>query len=417
MSVFEYIIAFMLLHTVFYLLYRLVFSKTRYFEFNRWYLLSALPLSAAIPFIDFSVATYVPQVLVLETFYVNTVQSSQTSFFTSESSFEILWMVYLLGSGLMLSLSVLSVQRMFKMCSESDKKIGSSGTYYQHKSLRKSFSFFAWVFISETEENVPLVCQHEYVHVKHWHSIDKIILQLFRIVFWFHPIWKLYEKSIDETHEYIVDQEISNSVDKNTYVKILLGQLMGVSGFPMTSGFSDKSILKRRIMMMNQSKKRSWGYYLLLVPVLMAMLVVVSCTKGTDTMSDNGDNGIISETAQKEALHANQVDEFPMTENCSESDKKNCFRTAIMEHLTKELSYPEAMKDTGVNDRLYVTFVIDKTGKTNNVKVERGGENHELLRAEALRVVKSIPQFIPAMKDGKAVAMKFAVPIVFKDQA
>lgn len=411
MNVFQYILAFTLLSTAFYILYRFSFAKTGYFECNRWYLIGALLFSAFIPLIDFNVEAYIPQTVLLETLYVDTVQSSYQFLVETSSTFEILWAVYFTGAGFALVLSLIAIYKIIKIKLNSSRKESSFGTYYAHKTIRRSFSFFNWVFINEAEENIEVVSQHEYVHVRNWHSIDKLILQLFRIVFWFHPIWNLYEKSIDETHEYIVDSELSKSIDKNTYVSILLGQLMGVSGILLTSGFSDKSILKRRIMMMNQSKKRNWRNYLLLVPTLMAMLVTISCTKA-DTASDSKDQ-VYEARLQEKSLKANQVDQFPMTANCNETNKNDCFTKAIMNHLMGELTYPKALEEMGINDKLFINFIVDKEGNISNAKVIRGGE-HELFRTEALRVVNSIPQFIPAMKDGKAVAMEFTVPIVFK---
>lgn len=412
MNVLEYIIAFMLLSTAFYLLYRYSFSKLSYFEFNRWYLLATLPLSALLPLIDFNVKTYVPKTVLLEIFYADTVAPTYQKMIASTNSFDTLWIFYGLGFLFMLSYTLVSIFKMFRIREQSIKKASLFGDYYQHKAIQKAFSFFNWVFVNENEAYVDIVCKHEFIHVKKWHSVDKIVLQLFRIVFWFHPILKYYEKAIDETHEYIVDNEISDSIDKNTYANILLGQLMGVSGFPMTSGFSDKSILKRRIMMMNQSKKRSWKSYLLLIPVLMVMLVAVSCTKGTENPPENEQK--YQAKLEQKALKANQVDVFPSTANCDEVDEKMCFQKAIMNHLQGELTYPKELQEKGLNDRVYITFVIDKTGKVKDAKVERGGEKDELFRTEALRVVNTIPQFIPAKKDGKAVAMQFAVPIVFK---
>ena len=412
MNVFLYIIAFMLLSTAFYLLYRFSFAKTGYFEFNRWYLMGSLLCSAFIPLIDFNVESYVPRAITLETYYIGKLESSYQLFTGGIASFEILWTIYFIGCLIAIGFAGTAIYKIIQIKRNSILKESSFGSYYAHKSIPRSFSFFKWVFIAEEEENIKVVCEHEYIHVRYWHSLDKLLLQLFRIVFWFHPIWRLYEKSIDETHEYIVDNELSKRIDKHTYVSILLGQLMGVSGILLTSGFSDKSILKRRIMMMNQSKKRNWRNYLLLVPTLMAMLVSISCAKGTDTASDLKDQAV-QERLQEKSLKANEVDQFPTTENCTETDKNNCFTKAVMSHLMNELKYPAALKEEGISDKIFISFVIDKEGKVSKSKVVRGG-NHDLFKEEALRVVNNMPQFIPAMKNGKAVAMEFTVPIVFK---
>ena len=66
----------------------------------------------------------------------------------------------------------------------------------------------------------------------------------------------------------------------------------------------------------------------------------------------------------------------------------------------------------GVQEKIYVKFVIDKTGSIINVKVVRGDDKY--LREEAVRLVKSIPKMTPANQRGKPVSINYTIPINFQ---
>jgi len=84
---------------------------------------------------------------------------------------------------------------------------------------------------------------------------------------------------------------------------------------------------------------------------------------------------------------------------------------AMYEYLAKNLSYPAAAKDAGIQGIVYVTFVIIETGKVTGVKLLRGigGGCDE----EALRVVESMPYWNAGTQRGKKVKVQFNLPIRF----
>ena len=65
----------------------------------------------------------------------------------------------------------------------------------------------------------------------------------------------------------------------------------------------------------------------------------------------------------------------------------------------------------GIEERIIVEFDVSKQGKIANAKVVRGQDKH--LKAEALRLVNSMPDLIPAMHRGKAINCTFEIPISF----
>ena len=85
----------------------------------------------------------------------------------------------------------------------------------------------------------------------------------------------------------------------------------------------------------------------------------------------------------------------------------------MMKYIQSNLKYPEAAKAAGAEGKAFVQFVVKADGSISDVQVMRSTGN-ESLDAEALRVVKAMPKWRPAMNKGKVVNVKFVLPIVYK---
>lgn len=80
--------------------------------------------------------------------------------------------------------------------------------------------------------------------------------------------------------------------------------------------------------------------------------------------------------------------------------------------ISQNVKYPEIAKENGVTGKVFVQFVIDKDGKVTNVEVVRSVDPY--LDKEAVRVVKSMPDWKPGSQRGKPVKVSFNIPINFK---
>jgi len=105
---------------------------------------------------------------------------------------------------------------------------------------------------------------------------------------------------------------------------------------------------------------------------------------------------------------------FPGCENVSKEERYVCFQQGIMKHIRKNFKYPAIAKEMGISEKIFVQFVIDKSGNITNSLVVRGEDRH--LKKEALRLVNSIPKLKAAKQRGKPVPCSFTVPINFKLQ-
>jgi hypothetical protein len=108
------------------------------------------------------------------------------------------------------------------------------------------------------------------------------------------------------------------------------------------------------------------------------------------------------------------IDEVPVYPGCSgtNEDLKKCMSKKITQHVSKNFNINLAQK-LGLSagkKRISVQFKIDKDGNTANIKVRAP---HPKLQEEAKRIIKLLPKMQPGKQDGKAVNVRYNLPIVF----
>ncbi|HQO48925.1 MAG TPA: energy transducer TonB [Bacteroidales bacterium] len=83
----------------------------------------------------------------------------------------------------------------------------------------------------------------------------------------------------------------------------------------------------------------------------------------------------------------------------------------MMGFIAKNIKYPPMARESGIQGRVFVNFVVEPDGRVSNVKVLRGigGGCDE----EAIRVVESMPKWTPGRQRGKAVRVSFNLPVRF----
>ena len=84
----------------------------------------------------------------------------------------------------------------------------------------------------------------------------------------------------------------------------------------------------------------------------------------------------------------------------------------LMKYIQDHLKYPVIAAENGIQGRVIVRFVVSKTGEIQDVTVLRGVDSS--LDKEAVRVIKSMPKWIPGKQNGNNVAVYFTVPVMFK---
>ena len=86
----------------------------------------------------------------------------------------------------------------------------------------------------------------------------------------------------------------------------------------------------------------------------------------------------------------------------------------LMKFLSTHIKYPVVAEENGIQGRVIATFVVERDGSISDVKVIKSVDPS--LDKEAIRVLKSMPKWIPGKQNGAAVRVKYTVPVTFRLQ-
>ncbi len=135
----------------------------------------------------------------------------------------------------------------------------------------------------------------------------------------------------------------------------------------------------------------------------------------------------ITEQEQKQATgQAVEVKYVPVEVEEEEPEEQQIFQVVeempefpggmaeCLKFLGKNIKYPTISQENGVQGKVIVQFVVNKDGSIVDPVVVRSVDPY--LDKEALRVIKTMPKWKPGKQRGKAVRVKYTVPVTFKLQ-
>ena len=116
---------------------------------------------------------------------------------------------------------------------------------------------------------------HEIEHARQSHTIDIILIELFKVFYWFNPVYLLYERAIRINHEYLADNGvISDNSDIRNYADKLLNLITCSSNMSLTSG-SNNSFTKLRLIMMAESSSGRFVYGVR-IAITLCMVIILT---------------------------------------------------------------------------------------------------------------------------------------------
>jgi hypothetical protein len=142
-------------------------------------------------------------------------------------------------------------------------------------------SFFSYIFWKDKhDKSDPIqktIMDHEMVHVRQWHSLDVVIMEIMVIIKWFNPLVYLFRNSLKKTHEFIADKYVTDQMgDKLTYASILIANSASNKVPPISNHFYGN--IKERIQMlgMKQSAHIQKIKYLTIIPLTLILFSLFS---------------------------------------------------------------------------------------------------------------------------------------------
>ena len=116
----------------------------------------------------------------------------------------------------------------------------------------------------------------------------------------------------------------------------------------------------------------------------------------------DGKQSMDETTEDEEVLVFRVVDDMPEFQGGEKAMRK---------YIAKNVQYPVSAKEKGIEGKVFITFTVSKNGNVENAKVVRSV--HSLLDKEALRVIKSMPDWNPGKQRGEKVDVEFTIPVNF----
>ncbi len=241
--------------------YMVFLEKEKMHQFNRFYLLLGLIIALIAPLVTvgYLESTEVP---------AKTSTAVVTNFETSLSpvlsqSFDwtsIILLAYFVVFSFLSVRFLNNVIDFIKTIKNSD-----STTYRKNRLVLVEkrvlpHTFLNFIFLNKDDYQNKRIEEalftHEMTHAQELHSLDVLLVELAKVVFWFNPVLLWYKKAIQLNHEFIADQKVINSlINTKEYQSLLLQKASGNKEIYLASNINF-SLTKKRLQMMTKSHSR-----------------------------------------------------------------------------------------------------------------------------------------------------------------
>ena len=401
----------------FFLVYRVFLSSDTLYSRNRVYILFSLIASFILPLITLQVTSQLNLSFfggVLSEIFVSGItgdSSSGVQDISAFSAYKWSFIIYIAGViffGLKLIFDFLELFFLI-----TGQKTDGNRIIRFHGLNTAGFSVFGHVFVNdrltpgETEE----IIKHEQNHLNHNHSFDIVLLEIVKVFQWFNPVIHLFSRSLRAVHEFQADEGcLSMGTSVNSYQKLLMNQVFKSKIFTITNSFSNPSLIKKRMIMMTKKRSKALANLklLMVLPVVAAvMFFISSCVQNNKT--DAGME-IAPPPPPPPPPPVGDISEDPPFVEVDELPVFKGGEAGLMQYIAENTRYPENAKNKGITGKVIVRFAVEADGSVDKISILKGVDPE--LDMEAIRVVQTLPKFEkPGIKDGKPVAVWFAIPI------
>lgn len=324
-------------------LYYLFLAKEKTLIFNRFYLIFSLIFSVAIPFFTIQAPEIKQEKapIIFEEAPVEAVLVSQETSIQSVGYSQILLFLYGIITAIFLVKLIVSFIKI--------KKIKGRKMVYKSRSLvlvEKNvapFSFWKTIYISEksfAEGKIDdQIFLHEEIHIRQKHSLDLLLAEVVKAIFWFNPFVYLYKNAIVSNHEFLADEEvITKNKNIKNYQELVLKEVLKQQNLSLTHQFNFKNTKKRFIMMTKQNSKFAKAKRFLAIPVF----VIAALAFAEKVYGNENSKSVISNSDKITSLITS---ENPLSEYLEMSKKyEDIIKTKNFERFDKEVPTSEKKK-------------------------------------------------------------------------
>ena len=437
---------------LFYLFHKLLMSRDTFHTFNRFAILSMMLLSLVLPLVHLSLdseAGINRGTVALEGLVAQTVVADGGNGVGEGLTLtQVLLAVYVLGVVLFVGKALLSVGSLLRLIRRARcVEVRNGIRIYTMQGDISPFSWFRYIIMSEKDwqENRREIVLHEMAYIRRCHSMDVAVCNMMIVFQWYNPAAWLLKRELQTVHEYEADEAVlSAGVDATHYQMLLIRKAVGERLFSMANNLNHNS-LKKRITMMkikrtNPMQKAKVAFVLPLAAMTVAAFAsqkvenlsekVEQESEAFSSVSDNPVVRAVGETARVAAVKVQEdkaleeASSMAMASDTAETKSGKEFpcipetfpqfpggHIALFEYLSKNIKFPKSKENEDVKVRVVTTFTVEKDGSITHAKIVRS--QGEAFDNEALRVINGMPKWIPGTQNGKAVRVKYTLPITF----
>lgn len=437
---------------LFYLFHKLLMSRDTFHTFNRFAILSMMLLSLVLPLVHLSLdseaginrGTVVLEGLVAQT----VVDDGGNGVGEGMTLTQVLLATYVLGVVLFVGKALLSVGSLLRLIRRARcVEVRNGIRIYTMQGDISPFSWFRYIIMSEKDwqENRREIVLHEMAHIRRCHSMDVAVCNMMIVFQWYNPAAWLLKRELQTLHEYEADEAVlSAGVDATHYQMLLIRKAVGERLFSMANNLNHNS-LKKRITMMkikrtNPVQKAKIAFVLPLAAMTVAAFAsqkvenlsekVEQESEAFSSVSDNPVVRAVGETAHVAAVKVQEekaleeASSLSMASDTAETKSGKEFpcipetfpqfpggHIALVEYLSKSIKFPKEKEKENVRARVVASFTVEKDGSITDAKIVKS--QGEAFDNEALRVINGMPKWIPGTQNGKAVCVKYILPVTF----
>lgn len=437
---------------LFYLFHKLLMSRDTFHTFNRFAILSMMLLSLVLPLVHLSLdsetginrGTVALEGLVAQT----VVDGGGNGVGEGMTLTQVLLATYVLGVVLFVGKALLSVGSLLRLIRRARcVEVRNGIRIYTMQGDISPFSWFRYIIMSEKDwlENRREIVLHEMAHIRRCHSMDVAVCNMMIVFQWYNPAAWLLKRELQTVHEYEADEAVlSAGVDATHYQMLLIRKAVGERLFSMANNLNHNSLKKRITMMKIKRTNPVQKAKIAFVLPLAAMTVAAFASQKVENLSEKveqeseafssvSDNPVVRAVGETAHVAAVKVQEdkaleeatsLSMASDTAETKSGKEFpcipetfpqfpggHIALVEYLSKNIKFPKEKEKENVRARVVASFTVDKDGSITDAKIVRS--QGEAFDNEALRVINGMPKWIPGTQNGKAVSVKYTLPITF----
>ena len=308
-------------------LFDVFLRRESYHGYNRFYLLFTFLLGALLPLWQwqgdspvYTAALQRPVERVIAA--KETIVASATPVSASVDWELYLGYIYLAGAFVSLVLLLAEVVKIVGLYRAGNRYREGSCIIIETNKDCAPFSIFNYVFVSSRarydEEEWATIIAHEQMHGLLFHFVDLLLMQVARIVFWFHPLVYVYQKRLMMQHEYQADK--AGQAQPQFYGRFLIEQALLQTAPKITHSFNRSPIKNRIVMLTRKSSTTARIKMLVFVPLALVCALCFSKNAFSQKFVKNGN--VITYRGNRFEMSEPMTDTMTMTDPVSGKEKQ-----------------------------------------------------------------------------------------------